>query len=403
MRFLKSLLILLITTAGKVIITISAFIIMIIILTMTNQDNLAFVAILYLIIMYYANIAAKRFSKTMKQIEKSFSENSGSNTSDTVRTGYEQQYYYGTGTGGGHFSGSGYSGETGETGGGFEKSAFSGGYGRQNENDNSYKQNSREQNKSGSSGSGDADEKFVKDSEEFFARTVKSDQFEILLAISRLCGYIANADSEITAEEKNVVAKLLAQTDYSQSLLSELNHEFEAGAEDFFDPFQTCCTLKSLFQNRYKDPAFIITVLLTVIYSDNIVRDSELEKLRIISRYFSLSYAEINKKIRDFRFLHQFRQNHEYSQSRRQEDNSYRNSGNRSRENTDYGIEDRTQALSILGLDPTASERDIKRAYLDLMKEFHPDRIKSKGITGSLLKEYEDRCKIVTQAYNYLK
>ena len=76
MRFLKSLLILLITTAGKVIITISAFIIMIIILTMTNQDNLAFVAVLYLIIMYYANIAAKRFSKTMKQIEKSFSQNS---------------------------------------------------------------------------------------------------------------------------------------------------------------------------------------------------------------------------------------------------------------------------------------------------------------------------------------
>lgn len=400
MRFLKSLLILLITTAGKVIITLSAFIIVIIILTMTNPDNLAFVAVLSLIVMYYANVAAKRFSRTMEQIEKSFSENSGSNTSGTVRTEYKQQYYYGTGTGGGHFCGSGYSGET---GGGFEKSAFSSGYGRQNENDNSYRQNSREQNKSGSSGSGDADEKFVKDSEEFFARTVKSDQFEILLAISRLCGYIANADSEITAEEKNVVAKLLAQTDYSQSLLSELNHEFEAGAEDFFDPFQTCCTLKSQFQNRYKDPAFIITVLLTVIYSDNIVRDSELDKLRIISGYFSLSYAEINKKIRDFRFLHQFRQNHEYSQSRRQEDNSYRNSRNRSRENTDYGIEDRTQALSILGLDPTASERDIKRAYLDLMKEFHPDRIKSKGITGSLLKEYEDRCKIVTQAYNYLK
>ena len=394
MRFLKSLLILLITTAGKVIITLSAFIIVIIILTMTNPDNLAFVAVLSLIVMYYANVAAKRFSRTMEQIEKSFSENSGSNTSGTVRTEYEQQYYYGTGTGGGY---------SGETGGGFEKSAFSGGYGRQNENDNSYRQNSREQNKSGSSGSGDADEKFVKDSEEFFARTVKSDQFEILLAISRLCGYIANADSEITAEEKNVVAKLLAQTDYSQSLLSELNHEFEAGAQDFFDPFQTCCTLKSQFQNRYKDPAFIITVLLTVIYSDNIVRDSELDKLRIISGYFSLSYAEINKKIRDFRFLHQFRQNHEYSQSRRQEDNSYRNSRNRSRENTDYGIEDRTQALSILGLDPTASERDIKRAYLDLMKEFHPDRIKSKGITGSLLKEYEDRCKIVTQAYNYLK
>ncbi len=237
MRFLKSLLILLIKTAGKVIITLSAFIIVIIILTMTNPDNLAFVAVLSLIVMYYANVAAKRFSRTMKQIEKSFSENSGSNTSGTVRTEYEQQYYYGTGTGGGHFSGSGYSGET---GGGFEKSAFSGGYGRQNENDNSYRQNSREQNKSGSSGSGDADEKFVKDSEEFFARTVKSDQFEILLAISRLCGYIANADSEITAEEKNVVAKLLAQTDYSQSLLSELNHEFEAGAEDFFEASGIC-------------------------------------------------------------------------------------------------------------------------------------------------------------------
>ena len=44
-----------------------------------------------------------------------------------------------------------------------------------------------------------------------------------------------------------------------------------------------------------------------------------------------------------------------------------------------------------------------RKAYLKLMKEYHPDRLKAKGITGTLQREYENKCKLITEAYNYLK
>ena len=61
------------------------------------------------------------------------------------------------------------------------------------------------------------------------------------------------------------------------------------------------------------------------------------------------------------------------------------------------------KALRILELDSSATPQQIKRAYLNLMKEYHPDRLRARGITGTLRDEYEEKCKLVTEAYNYLK
>lgn len=66
-------------------------------------------------------------------------------------------------------------------------------------------------------------------------------------------------------------------------------------------------------------------------------------------------------------------------------------------------IRTRADALAVLELESFASEAEIKRAYLTLMKKYHPDRLKAKGITGKMKQEYEDKCKLITSAYNYLK
>ena len=50
-----------------------------------------------------------------------------------------------------------------------------------------------------------------------------------------------------------------------------------------------------------------------------------------------------------------------------------------------------------------ASEDEIRHAYLRLIKEYHPDRLNARGITGYLRSEYEEKCKQITAAYNYLK
>jgi len=49
----------------------------------------------------------------------------------------------------------------------------------------------------------------------------------------------------------------------------------------------------------------------------------------------------------------------------------------------------------VLGVEPTATQAEIKHAYFELSKKYHPDKMKSSPT--------EDRMKVVTEAYSSLK
>ena len=159
------------------------------------------------------------------------------------------------------------------------------------------------------------------------------------------------------------------------------------------------------------------------------VTELELQRLYQVTDLLSIERAFVVNKIREYEFTSGFTRarQHQY----RREERSYSGSGNSgsysgggssnsggysgrgsSSDSGGYsgrsgsssqGINSRSDALRILGLSDGASAAEIKRAYLKLMKEYHPDRLKAKGITGSLKKEYEEKCKLITEAYNYLK
>lgn len=55
--------------------------------------------------------------------------------------------------------------------------------------------------------------------------------------------------------------------------------------------------------------------------------------------------------------------------------------------------------LAILGLDDTATEEDIRRAYISLVKEYHPDLAKN----ASRIKECEEMMAKINEAYSYFR
>ena len=252
----------------------------------------------------------------------------------------------------------------------------------------------------------------------------ETEYIEFISAVCRICGYISRAGGAITKEQIDLVSRLIDTSEVPLRVKSRLQEDFNTGKSENFDPYDTCRSIR----NEFSDPDlqnFILNVLLSLIYSDNVVTELELQRLYQVTDLLSIERAFVVNKIREYEFTSGFTRarQHQY----RREERSYSGSGNSgggssnsggysgrgsSSDSGGYsgrsgsssqGINSRSDALRILGLSDGASAAEIKRAYLKLMKEYHPDRLKAKGITGSLKKEYEEKCKLITEAYNYLK
>ncbi len=68
-----------------------------------------------------------------------------------------------------------------------------------------------------------------------------------------------------------------------------------------------------------------------------------------------------------------------------------------------YGGPSASASYAVLGLQPEASEEDIKKAYRKLSREFHPDAIASKGLPEEFTKFAEEKFHKIKDAYDTIK
>jgi DnaJ like chaperone protein len=54
---------------------------------------------------------------------------------------------------------------------------------------------------------------------------------------------------------------------------------------------------------------------------------------------------------------------------------------------------------AILGLDPDCSDQDLKRGYLKLAKDHHPDALMARGVPAELVKISQGRMAVINTAY----
>jgi len=61
------------------------------------------------------------------------------------------------------------------------------------------------------------------------------------------------------------------------------------------------------------------------------------------------------------------------------------------------------KAYEILGVDSTASEAQIKKAYRTLVKQYHPDVVTGKGASESIIEEATKKLQEINEAYELIK
>ena len=65
-------------------------------------------------------------------------------------------------------------------------------------------------------------------------------------------------------------------------------------------------------------------------------------------------------------------------------------------------IKENDRAYQILGVDRTASNEEIKKAYRSLVREYHPDKIQSRGVPEDFLKVAHEKMAEINDAYDQI-
>ena len=62
-----------------------------------------------------------------------------------------------------------------------------------------------------------------------------------------------------------------------------------------------------------------------------------------------------------------------------------------------------SEAYGVLGVAPTASDRDVKTAYRRLMNQHHPDKQAARGLPDSMMEIAKERTSEIRAAYEVVK
>ena len=91
----------------------------------------------------------------------------------------------------------------------------------------------------------------------------------------------------------------------------------------------------------------------------------------------------------------------ESGQERTQSESHEDTSDSESHEDTgDASLE---EAYEVLGVSRDASDAEIRRTYTSRMKDFHPDKLESKGLPEEMKRFAEERCKEFSLAYETIR
>jgi DnaJ like chaperone protein len=219
----------------------------------------------------------------------------------------------------------------------------------------------------------------------------------VVASIMALSAIIAKADGAVSKKEILFIKEFIATNfNLSQSEMNDYGLAFEYG-KTHPGEYREFTRIINLYYGRRRDVISAIAYLFIMIgMQDQTITEEEEMKIKDILFEFSISDYEYNS------LKNSFTQGNSYYGY--YDSNNY-NSYSSFNYESFYGREDNKvkRYCDILGVPEDASFSEIQKAYRKIQKEFHPDKVASKGLPDSY-KEYANN-KIIeaNEAYAYLK
>ncbi len=207
-----------------------------------------------------------------------------------------------------------------------------------------------------------------------------------------LIGYLAKVDGRVSEEEIAQTQRLMDNMGLTAPHKREAIRLFKMGSADDFDPYQTIDNFRATCGKRVQLVQMLIVYLLNTAMADGNFDNDEEAAIRHIAQQWNFSNIAFEQLVRMTRAQGSFSGGYYHSNNQRYEQQeAYQNT---------TALAD---AYKALGVEATASDRDIKKAYRKLMSEYHPDKLMGQGLPEDMVKVATERAQEVQTAYDLIK
>ncbi len=224
--------------------------------------------------------------------------------------------------------------------------------------------------------------------ERFGEQAARRVQAAFFKATFSTMGYLAKADGHVSKDEIDVARDIMDQLMLSEEQKEEAIKLFYEGKREGFDFDAVLNELRRESHHRRDLIRVFIEIQLSIAMADGDLHDAERDALLHMCEVLGFSAGEFELLLR---MVQGQRHYHDWQQ---QQGGDYHEQPNRPT------LDD---AYAVLGVDASASDKEVKRAYKRLMSQHHPDKLVAKGLPEEMMKIATEKTQEIRAAYEQIK
>ena len=200
----------------------------------------------------------------------------------------------------------------------------------------------------------------------------------LIVTLASMMAKMAKADGVITESEATQISEVLDELEFSDDERELAIKAFKNAKDDDYSIYDYARQYKDIA--NYELQEFLYSILWLISISDGEIHENEKTILKDILQYLDLPQNKF----------------HEYWNEFHTEDTNSQTQ----QTNTNLTLE---ECYIILGCNPSDSMQIIKKRYRELISEYHPDKIQSKGLPDSFIKFATEEMQKINLAYDTIK
>ena len=214
---------------------------------------------------------------------------------------------------------------------------------------------------------------------DFGSGKVERVQQAFFTATFSVMGHMAKADGRVTDDEIAMARHVMAQMQLNQEQQKVAINLFNEGKQADFPLDEALEQFRRECHRRHNLVHMFLEILISTAIADGKVDDAEHRLLLHVSTKVGVSAQAFEQLIRMVGAQQAYQQQGQPPASRLKD------------------------AYEILGVEKSASDAEIKKAYRRLMNQHHPDKLVAKGLPEEMMKIATEKTQEIKEAYEHIK